>query len=207
MDDANDLSQSEDSTIDDSDTSSVASNEDTTQQVKWLYLAQSLKNYQIKSPEELAAILQQWNDLENECTDGVVNLDRYIHEITLLREVVFFHYAVYAVKIKNLPSTVNLGQFSAQQLHSYNQALEHEQKAGKATWELYEVQKKVDRCQNALEKFIAFREEHFIIKDLEQQRLDQGKDAIAVGRLECRRTGLVLMEARQKMLRLSEEID
>ncbi|KAG9699299.1 hypothetical protein KCU95_g5409, partial [Aureobasidium melanogenum] len=162
---------------------------------------------QSKSPEELAAISQQWDELEEECTKNLVDLDQFIHEITRLRQAIFFHYAIYAVKIKNLPSTVDLGQFSAEQLQSFHQALEHEQKAGEATWQLYEGQNKVNTCQDTLKKFIAFREEYFVLEASEQQQLDQGKTAIAVGRFEGRKTGLVLMQAREEILKLSGEDD
>ncbi|KAG9603530.1 hypothetical protein KCU77_g1782, partial [Aureobasidium melanogenum] len=204
MDGADNMPQTEGSTTD-SLGSSVTTSEVAAQETGQSRFVQSLKNYQSKSPEEIAAILKQWQEIEEECAKNIVDVEQLIPKVDRIRLSMFSHLAYYALRIKNLPSTKDLDQLSSEQLQSFHQALDHGQKAGEATWELYNMQKKMSASENALEKYIAFREEYFVLEQSEQQHLDQGKNALVIGRFHSRETGLVLIEAREKTLKLSEE--
>ncbi|KAG9758011.1 hypothetical protein KCU73_g4120, partial [Aureobasidium melanogenum] len=200
MDSANNLPQTEDSTMNGSGSSSVIRSEVAAQENGQSRFVQSLKNYQSKSPEEIAAILEQWQEIEEECAKNTVDVEQLMPEIDRIRLSMFSHLASYAMRIRVLPSTNDLGQLSSEQLQLFHQALDHEQKAGEATWELYDMQKKISASENALEKYIAFRERYFVLEQSEQQHLDQGKNALVIGRFHGRETGLVLIEAREKIL-------
>ncbi|KAH0358005.1 hypothetical protein KCU83_g647, partial [Aureobasidium melanogenum] len=147
--------------------------------------------FQSKSPEGIAAILKQWQEIEEECAKNIVDVEQLIPKVDRIRLSMLSHLAYYALRIKNLPSTKDLGQLSSEQLQSFHQALDHEQKAGEATWELYNMQKKINASENALEKYIAFREQYFVLEQSEQQHLDQGKNALVIGRFYSRETGLI----------------
>lgn len=106
---------------------------------------------------------------------------------------------------KDIPSTLDLSQTSAEQLQSFHEALKHETRAGEATLKLYDLHKKMNAYHNSLEKFIGFREEHWVLDESEQQRLDGGKTSTAICRTYIRNIGLLLIQARQKLLNPSEE--
>ncbi|KAH0035113.1 hypothetical protein KCU78_g2107, partial [Aureobasidium melanogenum] len=201
---ANDLPQTEDSTMNGSGSSSVICSEVAAQENGQLRLAQSLKNYQSKSSEEVAAILQQWKEVKEEYRQNKVDFKQFVPELTLVRKTISFHQACYVVRTKNLPSTIDLGQLSAEQLQSFHEALDHDNKAGEATWKLYDMHKKMTASENAFEKLIAFREEHFVLEEPEQQLFDERKTSIADGRLYIRETAHALMKIREKCLELSE---
>ncbi|KAG9559399.1 hypothetical protein KCU71_g5982, partial [Aureobasidium melanogenum] len=170
MDGADNMPQTEGSTTD-SLGSSVTTSEVAAQETGQSRFVQSLKNYQSKSPEEVAAILKQWQEIEEECAKNIVDVEQLIPKVDRIRLSMFSHLAYYALRIKNLPSTKDLDQLSSEQLQSFHQALDHGQKAGEATWELYNMQKKMSASENALEKYIAFREEYFVLEQSEQQHL------------------------------------
>ncbi|KAG9529391.1 hypothetical protein KCU93_g3457, partial [Aureobasidium melanogenum] len=207
MDSANNLPQTQDSIMDGLGSSSATRSEVAAQENGQSRLAQSLKNYQSKSPEEVAAILQQWDDVREEYSKKMSVAKEFVSGTARVRQSILYHQASYAVLIKNFPSIIDLGRLSAGRLQSYEEALEHDKKAGEATWALYDIYKKMNASQNAFERCIAFREEHFILGELEQQSLDRCKTSIAIGRFGGRETGLVLMQAREEILKLSDEDD
>ncbi|KAG9653811.1 hypothetical protein KCU64_g7634, partial [Aureobasidium melanogenum] len=159
MDGADNMPQTEGSTTD-SLGSSVTTSEVAAQETGQSRFVQSLKNYQSKSPEEIAVILKQWQEIEEECAKNIVDVEQLIPKVDRIRLSMFSHLAYYALRIKNLSSTKDLDQLSSEQLQSFHQALDHGQKVGEATWELYNMQKKMSASENALEKYIAFREDN-----------------------------------------------
>ncbi|KAG9666715.1 hypothetical protein KCU99_g9639, partial [Aureobasidium melanogenum] len=203
MDGANNLPQTEDFTTNGSGSSSVIRSEVAAQENGQSRPVQSLKNYQSKSSEEVAAILQQWKEVKEEYRQNKVDFKQFVPELTLVRKTISFHQACYVVRTKNLPSTIDLGQLSAEQLQSFHEALDHDNKAAEATWTLYDMHKKMTASENAFEKLIAFREEHFVLEESEQQLFDERKTSIADGRLYIRETAHALMKIREKCLELS----
>lgn len=219
MDGANNLPQTEDFTTNGSGSSSVIRSEVAAQENGQSRPVQSLKNYQVrtmfslhlfltnrvqsKSSEEVAAILQQWKEVKEEYRQNKVDFKQFVPELTLVRKTISFHQACYVVRTKNLPSTIDLGQLSAEQLQSFHEALDHDNKAAEATWTLYDMHKKMTASENAFEKLIAFREEHFVLEESEQQLFDERKTSIADGRLYIRETAHALMKIREKCLELS----
>ncbi|KEQ62425.1 uncharacterized protein M437DRAFT_66293 [Aureobasidium melanogenum CBS 110374] len=193
--------------MDDSESSSVTSDEAEAQENENSRLARSFKNYWSKSPEDVADILRQWKEVKKEYTQKKAEYIRLRPKYRRLCRKMISYQANYIVNIKRIPSTIDLGQLSADQLELLRRALDQENKAGEATWKVYEIQKKMCAAYDAAEELIIFREEHFILQESEQQYLDKGKTAIASRRSECRKVGLKFMRLRGKMAELLGEVD
>lgn len=144
----------------------------------------------------MADILQQWRKVREQYARKKANFKQLLFEYILLRQTYVFHQAFYAAIIKGIPSTFDLDQCSVEQLQTLHQALEHDSKAGQATWKIYETQTKMHETYDAVERYIAFREEYFILEQSEQDRLDEVKIAIAAGRQETVEFGSRLVKAR-----------
>ncbi|KAG9568750.1 hypothetical protein KCU71_g554, partial [Aureobasidium melanogenum] len=179
--------------------SSATRSEAAAQENGQLRLAQSLKNYQTKSSEEIAAILQQWQEIKRQYMQTATEATRLIRECQHICESIFVHQALCAVRINRLPPTNDLGQVSAEQLQSLHRALEHDDMARETTWKVYEMHKRIHAACDAFEELVAFREEHFVLAQPEQQTLEVGKTSIATVRHFARVLGPKLLEAYQKI--------
>ncbi|KAG9695519.1 hypothetical protein KCU95_g13495, partial [Aureobasidium melanogenum] len=189
MDDANDLSRTEDSIMNDSESCSGASGEAAAQENEQSHLVQSVKDYQNKSPEEVAAILSQFQELKEQYIQEKAEHKQLRSEYYRLHHTMMKYQGNYAISMRLVPSTISFGRSSAEDLQLFEQALDHENKAGETIWKIYEMQKRMDATCNAIEDFINFREEQFMLEESEQQILDEEKIQIATSRHNGRRLG------------------
>jgi hypothetical protein len=99
---------------------------------------------------------------------------------------------------------MDLAQMSTSQLDTLKQALLEDQQAGKATWELYETQKKlVDVC-NTFERLLAFLVDHFVLAEAGEQTIQEGMVSLAATRRYIRELGPKVAKERKQIL-LEEE--
>jgi hypothetical protein len=95
---------------------------------------------------------------------------------------------------------MDLAQMSTHQLDTLNQALVEDQQAGKATWALYEAQKKmVDAC-NTCERFIAFRTEYFVLDEAEKRDIQRRKQVLTANRRYIRQLGPQVVKERERVM-------
>ncbi|CAD0088290.1 unnamed protein product, partial [Aureobasidium mustum] len=114
MDDASNLPQSENTALNDAESSPSTCNEVETQETRQSRLARSLKDYQNKSPEEVAAILQQLQEIEEQYTQNQADLRHLLSEHARLRTSIIYDQESYANRIKGIPSTIDLDMISAE---------------------------------------------------------------------------------------------
>jgi hypothetical protein len=88
----------------------------------------------------------------------------------------------------------------ADDLRALDFAWLEDQKAGKATWALYETQKKlVDAC-NSFEMFITFRMDHLFLDEAEKQDIQGNMAWLAFIRRYIRWLGPKVVKAQQRVM-------
>ncbi|KAG9604309.1 hypothetical protein KCU77_g1390, partial [Aureobasidium melanogenum] len=196
MDNANNLPQTEDSTMNGLGSPSVNRSEVVAQKDTQSRLAQSLKNYQDESPE-VATILQQWQEIENKYTQMINEKGQLIPECKSLLTTIMLNNAFHIATIQRVPPSSDLDILSVEQLQSLQWALYHDQNARKAISILYEKHKKIHDTCNAFEELINFREEQFVLEPHQQQDMDNGKTSIAETRQFIRDSAALLITISQ----------
>lgn len=70
--------------------------------------------------------------------------------------------------LARIPETDALNELSAAHLETLNRVLEYDKQRGAAMWILYQLQKKMRAYYDLIEETMAFREEHFVMDEREE---------------------------------------
>jgi hypothetical protein len=144
--------------------------------------------------------LKEWHEVEERCKQATADKQHLTLDCERLREEIREYQFWYAVHLTPIHPNMDLAQMSTHQLDTLNQALVEDQQAGKATWALYETQKKmVDAC-NTCERFIAFRTEHFVLDEAEKRDIQRRKRVLAANHRYIRRLGPQVVKERERVM-------
>jgi hypothetical protein len=168
------------------------------------YFANYITNQvQNKTSEEIAAILRQWHEVKERYNQTKFeDDDQYTPECARVFGEYGRHQTQHAVRVALLPYTIDSSQTSTAQLDILNQAIFYDQKAGMATWTLYEAQKKAAKCRNAFEELCTFCLEHFILDEVEEQELREEIISLASSRRSLREMGPRIVTLREYIMNL-----
>jgi hypothetical protein len=133
---------------------------------------------QNKTSEEIADILQQWHEMEEQHDQTVARVERYRRECDCLHRIIQGCQLDYAMTISLLPPTLESDRLTPHESYVLRMAMDRDKEAGKATWTLYETQKKMVETCDALEKLMTFHSEHFVLSEADEQ--DMRKEAISI---------------------------
>jgi hypothetical protein len=155
---------------------------------------------QNKTPNEIAAISEEWREVEEEHHQTKGQMQQLIARCkSLFREIIRSYY-FHATCAARLPKTLDSTQLSTDQLRVLDFMSVKDQKAGRATWTLYETQKKmVDAC-NAFERFNTFRIDRFVLDEADMQGTQEGMVSLAATRRSIRELGPRLVNARKQLM-------
>jgi len=143
---------------------------------------------QSKTPDEIEAILKQWYGLEEQYNQTTYEKSRFFTECYRLRRKICHHQAWCNGYLRWLPSIIERDDLPTQ-LQELDAAMSHDQKAGEATWTLYETQKKLIRSCNAFEELITFRMEYFVLTKGDHDEIQLGMLTLASARHFLRALG------------------
>jgi hypothetical protein len=115
---------------------------------------------QNKTPGEVAAILKEWHEVNERCKQKAGETEELMLECDRLLEKIRCHLFEYAVRAMSFSPTIDSNNLSMVELILRNGAMEHDRKAGAATWALYETQKKLQDFCNAFEELQTFHAEY-----------------------------------------------
>jgi hypothetical protein len=219
MDDVSDSSSSGDTTSADPTTSPACHREDAAQDTMSADSLPPIKDSEVRIPfcfanyitnrvqnktsGEIAAILQQWYEVEDRYDQTKPEGDKqYFSKCARLFGEYSRHQIQHAVRVASLPSTIDYSQLSTAQLDILTQAMSYDQKAGMANWALYKAQKKAIECCNAFEEMATFCLEHFILCEAQEQDLREKIISPASSRRYLREMGPRVVTTREHIINL-----
>jgi hypothetical protein len=144
--------------------------------------------------------LKEWHDIEERYKQATADKQHLIPDCERLRREVREHHFWYDLYLTPIHSNMDLAQMSTHQLEILKQALVEDQQAGKATWALYETQKKlVDVC-NVFEGLLGFLADHFVLAEGDEQNIQEGVVSLAATRRYIRELGPQMTKLRKQNL-------
>ena len=123
-----------------------------------------------------------------------------IAECQQLCKLMRLYQVFYRIRIKSVPSTLDLSQLYPEQVYSLSLAMEYDKKAGEAAWALYETQKKLCDLYDFCESSTAFLKQHFVRKDKIGVQDPSEELIFARARSSLRRLGPRLVQARRRIM-------
>jgi hypothetical protein len=144
--------------------------------------------------------LKEWHDIEEQYKQATADKQHLILDCERLRKEIHEHQFWYALYLTPIHPNMDLAQMSTPQLDTLKQALLEDQQAGKATWELYETQKKLVNVCNAFERLLAFLVGHFVLAEAGEQTIQEGMVSLAATRRYIRELGPKVAKERKQIL-------
>jgi hypothetical protein len=155
---------------------------------------------QNKTPNEAAAILKKWHEIKKQYNQITADIQRLKTECERLRWKIHERQFWYSMCLMSTPPTSDLAHITTGQLNSLEQAFIEDQKAGEATWALYETQKKMIESCNAFEEVLTFRVEHFILDHADEQEIEEEMVSLSATRRYIRELGPRVVNGRKRVM-------
>jgi hypothetical protein len=159
---------------------------------------------QNKTPGEVAAILKEWHEVNERCKQKAGETEELMLECDRLLEKIRCHLFEYAVRAMSFSPTIDSNNLSMVELILRNGAMEHDRKAGAATWALYETQKKLQDFCNAFEELQTFHAEYVVPDTAGEIPIQATTIALATIRQYLRGLGPGVIKTREHILSLME---
>lgn len=161
------------------------------------HLADRVQN---KTPSEINAILQELHDAKKQFREMAVESRDSIADCESLFKLMRQYQVFYRIRIRSVPSTLDSGQLSTEQLDRLRFAMKYDRKAGEAVWALYETQKQLCDLCYLCEYITTFRMQHFVRKDEDTLRIQSRQRKLARARGRLRRMSAKVIQARRSIM-------
>jgi hypothetical protein len=200
----------------DSEFPTTSLGEITAQETETSDLAYSIKDYdvrvlldsrchitdvvQTKSPSEVVAIIQEFYDAKRQLDHMTIKGRYSASECRRMCRAIRLYQIYHNAKVRSLPSTLDISHLSTRQINKLRSAMEYDQKAGEATWVLFEKQRQMHSYLTAWEKLVTIFVERFVLDEEDESVVQASRVKIAKARHRLKDLATRVVNARGKAM-------